>query len=157
MGTTMNIEQFAWRMIELMPQLVRGFAHHENNYLTQGKITLPQFWALDYLQRQGRSAMSRVAQFLGISRPAMTGIIDRLISQELVARINDQHDRRIVWIEITAKGRNIIRKILAQKHRALVHIFSRLSATERMQHLRFIEKTLSILDSQKSPRLIKKE
>ncbi|MEI7998127.1 MAG: MarR family transcriptional regulator, partial [Candidatus Omnitrophota bacterium] len=82
----MEVKDFSKRMIELMPACIRGFHSYESNYLSQGHISLPQFWALEYLSRQGPTLMNEIASFLNISRPAATGLIDRLIASKLVSR-----------------------------------------------------------------------
>lgn len=143
----MNTKEFAWRIIELSPQIIKALAHYEHNDLTRGEITLPQFWALDFLYRQERGQMSRIAQYLGISRASMTGLIDRLIAQKLVAREDDPRDRRIVWITLTGKGRNVILNIRKQKIRTLIKVFGRISAKDRRRYLNILEQIVKITNS----------
>ena len=82
----MDVEQFSRRMIELLPKCIRGFQGYESNYLSRGQISQPQFWAMEYLSRKNDCLMSELADFLHISRPAATGLIDRLIAQKLVVQ-----------------------------------------------------------------------
>ncbi len=143
----MNIEEFARRIIQLTPRIIKGFAQHEHSYLTRGEISLPQFWALDYLHRNGKTKMKSLATHLSISPSATTGLIDRLIAQKLVARKNDLQDRRIVWIEVTSKGEDIICDIRRQKVRALMKVFGRISSDDRDNYLSILEKVAKITDS----------
>ena len=147
----MEIESFGRRMVELLPQLTRGFARYEHNYLSRGQITLPQLWALQHLARQHGCPMNDVANFLGISRPACTGLIDRLLSQGLVRREPDRHDRRIVRVAITAKGQRILDNIWEQKRRMLVKIFGQISPSDRTQYLATLERVVKILAHQRTP------
>ena len=142
----MNIEEFARRIIQLTPRIIRGFAQHEHSYLTRGEISLPQFWALDYLHRSGKTKMKNLATHLSISPSATTGLIDRLIAQKLVARKNDLRDRRIVWIEVTSKGEDIICDIRKQKVRALMKVFGRISQDDRDNYLAILEKVAKMTD-----------
>jgi len=139
-----HIEEFARRVIELSPQIVKGFLQHEHNYLSRGEITLPQFWVLDYLCRNGKTKMNCLAKHLSISPAATTGLIDRLITQELVSRKNDLRDRRIVWIELTFKGKDIICSIRKQKIKALIKVFSRISSKDRNNYLNILEQIVEI-------------
>jgi DNA-binding MarR family transcriptional regulator len=143
----MNIERFANKVIELFPQIIRGFKQYENNYLTRGEITLPQFWALDYLNHNGNGKMNDLAAHLKISPSATTGLIDRLITQGLVARKNDLADRRIVWIELTAKGKGIIKGIAKQKTEALIKVFGKISPKDREHYLNILEQVVKITAS----------
>jgi len=147
MSETLNIKDFVWKVIELFPQAAKAFHRHEHNYLSRGEITLPQFWALDHLYRNGRCKMNDLAKILMISPPATTGLIDRLIGQKLVARENDAHDRRIVWIDVTAGGKAVIRSIRSQKVRTLTRVFSKISAVDRGHYLDILQKIVNIPDN----------
>lgn len=143
----MHIREFANKVIELFPQIIRGFKQYENNYLTRGEITLPQFWVLGYLERNGKSKMNDLSRHLKISPPATTGLIDRLLAQGLVARKDDLNDRRIVWIDLTAKGRGIIKSINKQKTEALIKVFGRISPKDREHYLSILEQVVKITAS----------
>ena len=142
----MEIDRFGRRMIELLPQLIRGFARYESNYLSRGKITLPQLWVLEYLSRHKNAPMHELAFFLRVSRPAATGLMDRLIVQGLVRRAGDAKDRRIVRVNITAKGQRIITHIWEQKRRMVVKVFGRISPKDRGQYLGTLERVVGILN-----------
>lgn len=148
----MDVEVFGRRMVELLPQLVRGFARHEHNYLSRGEITLPQFWALEHLSRAQGCPMNDLARFLSTSRPACTGLIDRLISQGLVRRDHDRSDRRIVRVMITAKGKHILENIWEQKRRMLVEVFGQISPADRAQYLATLERVVAILSKEQPMR-----
>ena len=122
----MDVERFSRRMIELLPQCIRGFHSYESNYLSRGQISQPQFWALEYLSRKGDCLMSELAAFLNISRPAATGLINRLIAQKMVVRRMDQKDRRTVLVGATPKGRKVVAGIWEQKRRSMVKVFSKM-------------------------------
>jgi len=150
----MDLERFGRRMIELLPQLVRGFARQEHNDLSRGKLTLPQLWALDVLARQARGCpMKALAHALGISRPTATGLMDRLIAQGFTRRVADPSDRRVVRVMLTAKGQRVLANIWEQKRRTLVTVFGRISPADRAQYLSTLERVVSILDQQPSRRL----
>ena len=144
----MDIERFGQRMITLLPQMIRGFARRESNYLSRGKITLPQLWVLEHLSRTKDCPMNALARFLGISRPAATGLADRLIAQGLVRRGEDPRDRRVVRVELTAKGRAILANIWEQKRRMLVDVFGRIPPADRAQYLATLERVVGILTEQ---------
>ena len=44
----MNIKEFASKVIELSPQIIRGFKQYENNviYLNPGELNTPMPWSL---------------------------------------------------------------------------------------------------------------
>ena len=146
---SIDTELFGQRMITLLPQLIRGFARRESNYLSRGKITLPQLWVMEHLSRRKDCPMNELAGFLRISRPSATGLADRLIAQGLVLRGGDRLDRRIVRVNLTPKGRKILSNIWEQKRRMLVDVFSRISAQDRTRYLAILEQVVEVLAEEK--------
>ena len=132
-------------MVELLPQMIRGFAQRESNYLSRGKITLPQLWVLEYLSRQGDADLNEIARFLRISRPAVTSLVDRLISQNLVGRAGDPADRRVVRVHLTLKGKRVLADIWDEKRRMLMEVFGKIPPPDRTQYLHTLEQVVAIL------------
>ncbi len=150
----MQIERFAQRMIALMPQLALGFSRrvhrHVHHGLMRGRLTLPQLWAMEYLCQQDSVPMKEVADFLAISRPAATGLINRLFAQGLARRDTDRRDRRIVRVTITAQGRRIIHTVWDKKRKTLTEVFGQISPRDRAHYLATLERVIGIL-SQRPP------
>ena len=73
--------------------------------LTYG-ITLPQFDVMAALYRRatGGMTMTELSRFLMVSNGNVTGIIDRLVTDGLVARKADAGDRRAILVELTPAG-----------------------------------------------------
>lgn len=57
-----------------------------------------------YLAKEKSAPISQISKTLGISKPNMTPIIDRLINYELVNRYTDPKDRRVIRVELTSKA-----------------------------------------------------
>ncbi|NFA59676.1 MarR family transcriptional regulator [Clostridium sporogenes] len=62
-----------------------------------------------YLKHNGNCSISKIAKDLLISKPNMTPIIDKLISENMVTRYTDPKDRRIIRVELTEKGTDFIK------------------------------------------------
>lgn len=61
-----------------------------------------------YLLEFNSSAISQIADNLGISKSNMTPIIDNLINYGLVNRYPDSRDRRVLRIELTDKSHKLL-------------------------------------------------
>ena len=89
--------------------------------------------------------MKELADYLGITPPSATSLINKLVKDELVYRQADKIDRRIVRIVISKKGQLFLethKKMMAEKMRSNL---SRLSASEQ-QELEKILKKISAED-----------
>ena len=144
----MDIDRFSQRMVALLPRMMRGFNRRESNYLSRGKITIPQLGVLEHLSRNREIPMNELARHLAITRPAATGLADRLIAQGLVARQGDRADRRVVRIRLTPKGRRVLDNIWGQKRRMIQQVFGQISPSDRTQYLSTLERVTQILSEE---------
>jgi DNA-binding MarR family transcriptional regulator len=95
------------------------------------QVTPSQLVALRYLSLNESSLMSEVAEGLGISFPAATKTIDRLVRKDLAARSEDPHDRRVVRIKLTNHGRSLVEEIHRERARRFDLVLDRLDPGAR--------------------------
>lgn len=92
--------------------LARKITRIHNKACSEYQITSGQsFVLLDLLEYDG-SSMSEIAGRIQLELPAVTGYIDRLIKEDLVARVEDPNDRRLWRISLTQKGRELAELLL---------------------------------------------
>ena len=77
------------------------------------------------LGQRGSQTATQIARFLGVSKPAVTQIVDSLVRQRIVVRRRTREDRRGVALLLTDKGRGLFRKIRSEQ-RHLVRNATRL-------------------------------
>ena len=73
-------------------------------------LTLAEFRVLVVLSESGPSPMVDLAKEQMITQAAMTSIVDHLENDGLVKRVRSNTDRRIVNVDITRKGREVLTK-----------------------------------------------
>ena len=97
-------------------------------------LTVPQASVLFALESNaGQASMSDLARMAQLSPATMTGIVDRLIAAEWVERTRDDHDRRIVWVRLTAAGQAKVAAIHATRMHNMERFTSDFSAAELEQ------------------------
>ena len=97
-------------------------------------VTLPQFDVLSELARAGDPlTMSQLSKELMVSNGNVTGVIDRLEKTDFVKRVRAEHDRRIQFIELTAKGRKEFNRMASRHERWVAELLSELSMTDMNQ------------------------
>jgi DNA-binding MarR family transcriptional regulator len=77
-------------------------------------LTLPQFEVLAELARAdaGGFTFVELSRLLLVTSGNLTGIVDRLEDQRLVARQPDAKDRRVIRVALTDKGRRVTEHML---------------------------------------------
>src|SRR5665213_814565 len=61
------------------------------------------------------ASVKQAADFLGITKSAVSQLADPLVAKEYVSRRNDPKDRRIVRLSLTADGSQVLRKLAKYK------------------------------------------
>lgn len=82
-------------------------------------ITPPQFTALTWLKDEGDLTIGDLSQKMCLACSTMTDLIDRMEKNELVTRIRDEKDRRVVRIHLLDYGEKIINEVLAARRASL--------------------------------------
>src|SRR6478752_2617964 len=82
--------------------------------VSRWNLTLPQFEVLAELARAdaGGFTFVELSRLLLVTSGNLTGIVDRLEDQRLVARQPDAKDRRVIRVALTERGRRVTDQML---------------------------------------------
>ena len=94
-------------------------------------LTMAQLKAVMLLCRTGRARSRELADGLGIAPSAATPLVDRLVEQKLARRVDDEEDRRIIWIHPTTKAQAIYDELLHTSEDVLNDIITEVPARDR--------------------------
>jgi DNA-binding MarR family transcriptional regulator len=111
-------------------------------------LTKEEFKVLMALRREGSHSHGWLCRRLNVSTGAMTNRLDKLERTELVTRAPDPHDRRGVLLEITAQGRGKLDEYISAGGTRERELLSGMSANERRQLNRLLQKLLVSLRSE---------
>lgn len=93
-------------------------------------LTGPQLWALKVLAEHAPIRISELAARMYLHPSTVIGIIDRLKSKQLVTRRRSSLDRRVVQVDLTAAGRDLVVKMPAVAQEMLLSGLEKLSARD---------------------------
>lgn len=88
-------------------------------------LTHPQFFMLKRLESRP-ATVSEVAEYLGVSLSAITSMADRLVKTGYVSRSRSENDRRHVWLELTAAGRQALEESIKMRREVINGLLGRL-------------------------------
>lgn len=73
-------------------------------------LTGPQLWAIKVIAQWAPIRVSDLARRMYLHPTTVVGILDRLESRELVCRTRSTTDRRVVEVNLTAQGKQLVEK-----------------------------------------------
>ena len=99
-------------VLEAVPHLMRVIRQQVRTR-SSPELTMPQFRSLAFLGRNEDAMLADVANFLGITPPAASKLIDALVGYGYVARDAGTQDRRRIALKLTPAGRRRYNQVLS--------------------------------------------
>lgn len=94
-----------------------------------------------FLQPGESCAPSALADAIGLSRPTITGLLDRLEREGLLQRARAPGgDRRSLQVKLTAKGRRLVRAVMPSRLRGIAGLMAHLNGAARRSLLDLLDK-----------------
>lgn len=122
----------------------RKMQRYYNQKLQSYGITIAQCWVLLFLSSNNNSNLKDIATALQLDSPVVTGIIDRLVKEELVTREEDPNDRRSLIINLTSRGSEIVEEVFA----VVTEYNGRIKSIVESQEVYSFEKALAALEAE---------
>lgn len=85
-------------------------------------------------------APNTLAERAGVTRATITGLLDGLERERLVARHAEANDRRALRIRLTPAGKQVAQAVFEQHSHWIAGLYGGLSSTERKQLLGLLDK-----------------
>jgi MarR family 2-MHQ and catechol resistance regulon transcriptional repressor len=84
--------------------------------------------------------LSDIGDYLVVSRPNVTGLIDGLVSEGLVKRVGHPQDRRMIFAQLTEQGKNFMRRFAPFHFQIVNAAMSTLTKQEKRQLVILLDK-----------------
>lgn len=104
-------EELISNIAEVQKEMTAHFARDRTMPLLASNLTMQQFKVLILLATKDEPAGHELADALDVKLGTVTGIIDRLVAQDLVRRTEDPADRRVRRHSLTDEGTRLINEI----------------------------------------------
>jgi DNA-binding MarR family transcriptional regulator len=144
-----SIEKYFSRLEEVFAEMVRTLHNELAKQMVSG-ITGSQFFVLKKISDKGRMTVSEVAEELGVSLSAITALVNRLVNNGLAARTRDLIDRRLVWLEATDQGADVVKRCMEGRKKVAIKYFGRLPEKDVEKLIEIYEKVLTMVRSEKA-------
>ena len=135
------------RLSQIVLEMQRCFVLHLTKELAPGNVSFPQYFLLTYLDQKEVLTMSGIAQKMGHTTAAASGLVARLEYLGYVVRSSAREDRRKVMVCITPKGSALVRRIREEMMGNLTKLMQHLSPEEQKAWLHIYTKIYNYCQS----------
>lgn len=101
-------EQRSKSIVLALRRIMQQMDYHSRRLNKCYGLTVPQIVCLYEIYENGRMTISALSKKIYLSMSTIVGVIDRLEEKQFVNRTRDIQDRRIIYIDITEKGREFV-------------------------------------------------
>lgn len=125
--------------------LARGIARtaQKDLWLAGIDTTFEQNIILMELERRDGQSQQQLAEATGKDKPSITRLLDNMIKRDLLHRGIDKNDRRVNLIHLTAKGRQIQKKIFSRSQKDLKELLTGITTADLHTWFQVMDKLLS--------------
>ena len=147
---SVHAELCAKQLIETVP-LVMQFMRRQMRRASKQDLSVAQIRTLYFISIHDRPSLSCAADFIGLSLPAMSRLVDALVKKGLVSRTACTNDRRHVRLCVTKAGQAAIDIAWKGTHTRLTEEVGVMTSEQRSA----ISQSMEILRATFDPETIK--
>lgn len=137
----MNQDNLLVSILRNWVEVVMRFSIHElMQYSRESGLSIQQIRVLFHIRECPRG-ITNIGEHLGITKAAASQMIDKMVEQGFITRVEDSHDRRSKNINLTEKGILAMQRIIQARQSWIENLASRFSHIEGDQ----VTQSLSIL------------
>ncbi|PIC70799.1 MarR family transcriptional regulator [Sporosarcina sp. P18a] len=92
--------------------------------LKNSTITPPQFSALQWLLEHGDMTIGDLSNRMFLAFSTTTDLVDRMENSQLVKRVRDEKDRRVVRVHLLPEGIRIIEEVIQKRQEYLQDVLA---------------------------------
>jgi DNA-binding MarR family transcriptional regulator len=145
-----NLDQLTREFLEVIPMMMRHVRAEFRSHRTSD-LSVPQFRALVFINRNPGTALSPLSEHLGLTLPSTSKMVDQLVLRGYLDRRSSQRDRRMITLQITTQGKSILEKSFQATLNQFQGLFEKLSNQEQEIVLASLQILRALFTSQADP------
>ncbi|MDD2523150.1 MAG: MarR family transcriptional regulator [Anaerolineaceae bacterium] len=118
-------------LYDLADLIARNSMIERFHFIQDSGISQSQMISMFYLHRNQNVAINALACYLGISNPAVSQLIDKLVRSGLVKRIDNPDDRRGKLLGLTEEGKSLVTRAKIAHHQWVQTLAESIQPEER--------------------------
>ncbi|MGA2479256.1 MAG: MarR family transcriptional regulator [Spirochaetia bacterium] len=139
-GGRARADSMADAMQRQLWRLLRGLEHIDQEFLSRFGVTTSQGEALLAFPGESRASMNELSRALGLANSTMTRMVENLVTRGFVRRTEDEQDRRVVRVALTAEGRKLQGSLKEARREIQRLILAEIRVEDRTTVLEVLEK-----------------
>jgi DNA-binding MarR family transcriptional regulator len=110
MSDQMSKDKTISEIMQSLRRVFKAIQDYSQDVSDKFGVTGPQLWALKTIAQDGSMPLGELSKKMCVHPSTISGVIDRLEDKGYVVRDRDTGDRRVIYVQLTLKGKKLVRK-----------------------------------------------
>jgi len=97
-------------IMQSLRRIIKSLQDYSQTVYSHFGITGPQLWALKTISKRGSLSLGELSKGMYLHPSTVSGVVDRLEKKGYVVRDRTEKDRRVIKVQLTPKGKLIVKK-----------------------------------------------
>jgi MarR family transcriptional regulator, organic hydroperoxide resistance regulator len=117
-------------LVKLQRRVDRDRRQYELDAWMRLHLGMGQLKAIFFISNRGATTTGKLAEVLKVTPTNVTGIVNRLLEKNLITRIGDPDDRRVLLLRLTPLGDQAVAELRQKRKERMIELFNRLTDEE---------------------------
>ncbi|MEK3734499.1 MULTISPECIES: MarR family winged helix-turn-helix transcriptional regulator [Paenibacillus] len=140
MSDTREHEDLPLYLLVVLARSFNAVMTHSNRSINSHGLNSTEFGVLDVLYHKGPQPLQKIGEKVLISSGNITYVVDKLQKKNLLVRRSSEEDRRVIYAELTAEGRELFERIFPEHKERMARAVSGLTDEEKAQAAHLLRK-----------------
>ena len=144
--TIKDIDEYTRMIVELTYELEKSCQKKETIFCNRMNLTPMEFRCVRYLYEHGSVMANELSSVLGVTRPRITTILNKLEEKSFISRDIGKSDRRNIQISLNKNGREFADKMCKEYmsfHKDMLKVIGKDKMEELLSNLSTFHQVLS--------------
>jgi DNA-binding MarR family transcriptional regulator len=133
-------------VLQSLRRIIRAVSLYSHRLAATYKITAPQLVCLLTIVNEGPLNLSTLSKQVFLSASTVVGILDRLEEKGLITRQRDLKDRRLINVQATPKGADLVAQAPSPLPTALANALKELPELEQATIALSLERVVDLME-----------
>jgi len=106
-------------------------------------LTMIQLHGLFFIKENKNCQLTDLAKAFSITLPTANSLVERLINLRLITKTHNKEDQRLIKLQVTKKGEELMKKLNKEKHKCFSILINKLNCDEKEKLLKILKKIIS--------------
>jgi len=135
----------AQRLLQEFYRITRSRHALFRNLLSRYGVTLQQWHLLMHMKAREKMRVTDLSEMMLVSKPTASRMLNTLCDKGLARKKMDSKDRRLVYVELTPKGRRVVGDAHVKQREMVSRVLAKMDEDETRAFLHTMEKIADAL------------